>query len=70
MIWGFPKLKEKLATVARKIFAQIHLVYLLHLFLKQAALQTVKALVISEMDYINALYNELPLSTSQKLHLV
>uniref|UniRef100_A0A8C6X2L9 Reverse transcriptase domain-containing protein n=1 Tax=Naja naja TaxID=35670 RepID=A0A8C6X2L9_NAJNA len=52
-------------------FAQIRLVHQLRPFLDRDALRTVtQALVISRLDYCNALYLGLPLCTTRRLQLV
>ncbi|KAM6466454.1 uncharacterized protein PHA67_012250 [Liasis olivaceus] len=64
-------LKEQVAVMAKRAFAQLRVVHQLHPFLDRESLQSVThALVISHIDYCNALYMGLPLKSIRKLQLV
>lgn len=53
-----------------RAFAQLHVVYLLHLFLNQHTLLTVTfSLINNHLDYCNKPYMELPLKSIQNFHL-
>uniref|UniRef100_A0A8C6XGB6 Reverse transcriptase domain-containing protein n=1 Tax=Naja naja TaxID=35670 RepID=A0A8C6XGB6_NAJNA len=65
------KLEEQVGAVARGAFAQVRLVRQLRPYLDRDALRTItQALVVSRLDYCNALYLGLPLCTTRRLQLV
>uniref|UniRef100_A0A8C6YEM4 Reverse transcriptase domain-containing protein n=1 Tax=Naja naja TaxID=35670 RepID=A0A8C6YEM4_NAJNA len=65
------KLEEQVGAVARGAFAQVRLVRQLRPYLDWDALCTItQVLMVSRLDYCNALYLGLPLHTTRRLQLV
>ena len=59
---------SQIAAMSRSTFDQLQLIVQLHPFLENGSLRTlVQALVISQINYCNALYRRLPLKLTWRL---